>query len=312
MNGKRPFGVSLLAIHNYAEVIWAAVASVGIIAFPARLHLPADSPLWMRVIWGIVILFLAWLTYLWARGLWRLRNWARRVEIGLSLLSLIPVKGFSGEVSPVLLLVPAGPIREILGLVLIVTILLYLFSPGVRQAFGVDSTRWGWHRQAAVGILCLASASFTLYKSKSELRAFRWHRQHGDSIMVNGITFPVYQWDAPSQRWAGLDFEITGFNRGPLVPRDPTYFIAVEGYKDESDLTVEQRTEKKMSEYQKAGYRQVSRAQLVIAGQTLSCVGEHQFGYSLWCYGDGPIYHVDFVGDDAALERFNQMMAAGR
>ena len=311
MNGKRPFGVSLLAIHNYAEAIWAAVVSVGIIAFPARLHFLADSPLRIRVIWGIVILFIGWLICLWARGLWRLRNWARRVEIGLSLLSLIP-RGFS-EISPALLVVPAGPIREILGLALTVTILLYLFSPGVRQAFGVDSTRWSWRWQVAVGILCLASAGLTLYKSKPELRAYRWHRQHGDSITVNGITFPVYQWDAPCQKCNGLAFEITSMDgRGPLVPRDPMYSITVEGYNEESDLTAEQRTEKTMLEYRKAGYRQLSRSQLMIAGQTLSCVRKEQFGRSLWCYGDGPIYHVYFGGTDAALERFNQMMAAAR
>jgi len=311
MNGKRPFGIFLLAIHNYGGAICAVVASVGIIAFPERLHLPADSPLWTRVIWSIVFLFLGWLAYLWARGLWRLRNWARRVEIGVSLLSLIP-KGFSG-ISPALLLVPAGPIREILGLALIVTILLYLFSPGVRQAFGVDSTRWSWRWQVAVGILCLASAGLTLYKSKPELRAYRWHRQHGDSITVKGIRFPVYRWDTPTQECGGLGFEIESFDgRGPLVPRDPMYSITVEGYNEESDLTAEQRTEKTMLEYRKAGYRQLSRSQLMIAGQTLSCVRKEQFGRSLWCYGDGPIYHVYFGGTDAALERFNQMMAAAR
>jgi hypothetical protein len=51
---------------------------------------------------------------------------------------------------------------------------------------------------------------------------------------------------------------------------------------------------------------------MVIAKQTLSCVREHLYAYSVYCYGDGPIYQVFFAGDNASLERFNQTMEAAR
>jgi hypothetical protein len=89
MNGNRPFGVSLLAINHYAGVIWAGAISIALVASPTRLDLPADTSLWKRTLWSILTLIIGWLIYLWARGLWRLRSWARRLQIALALLTLI-------------------------------------------------------------------------------------------------------------------------------------------------------------------------------------------------------------------------------
>jgi len=309
MNGKRPFGVSLLAINHYAGVIWAGAIAIALIASPARLDLPADAALWKRALWSILTLIIGWLIYLWARGLWRLRNWARRLQIALTLLTLISLRGFA-SISPALRLIPKGPIREILGLLFVAAILLYLFTPSVKRAFGVNSAGWYW--QLAVGILCLASASVAVYKSKPELKAFRWHRQYGDTTTVNGIRFPVYEWDAPREKSNGPGFEIDSYRRGPFLHGDSTYSIAVQGYKEDSALPPDQRADKKMLEYQKAGYSEVNKFQLAIVKQTLSCVREHLYAYSVYCYGDGPIYHLFFAGDDTSLERFNQTVAAAR
>lgn len=221
MNGNRPFGVSLLAINHCAGAIWAGAISIALVASPARLDLPADTSVWKRALWSILALIIGWLIYLWTRGLWRLRDWARRLQIALTLLTLISLRGFA-SISPTLRLIPKGPVREILGLLLVVAILLYMFSPSVKRAFGVST---GWYWQLAVGILCLASLGFAVYKSKTELKAFRWHRQHGDSITVNGVRFPVYKWDAPSQESNGLKFEIAADRRGPFLYGDSTYFI---------------------------------------------------------------------------------------
>jgi hypothetical protein len=308
MNGNRPFGVSLLAINHYAGVIWAGAISIALVASPTRLDLPADTSLWKRTLWSILALIIGWLIYLWARGLWRLRNWARRLQIALALLTLISLRGLA-SISPALRLIPKRPIREILGLLLVVAILFYLFSPSVKRAFGVST---GWYWQLAVGILCLASVGLAVYKSKAELMAFRWHRQHGDTITVNGVRFPVYEWDAPSQENNGLGFQIDSYRRGPFLHGDSTYSLTVEGYRKESALPPDQRADKKMLEYQKAGYSEVNKFQLAIAKQTLSCVREHLYAYSVYCYGDGPIYQLFFAGDDTSLERFNQTVAAAR
>jgi hypothetical protein len=140
MNGRRPLGVSLLAIHHYTGVIWAAILSIGVIAFPGRLHLSPDTTFWTRVLWSVLVLFLGWLFYLWARGLWRLRNWARRLEIGLASLILIPVKGFS-EISPVLLLFQAGADPRNSGTHVDSNYLVLLVQPWRKTSFRCESNQ---------------------------------------------------------------------------------------------------------------------------------------------------------------------------
>lgn len=123
---QRPAGVTILAVLNYLVGVYLFVASMfGLFA------------LWLGpfalVYWGVNALFFG-LGY----GLWKLRDWARWIQVVLSMIYAVAF-----------LLLTIGVLREgfdseslFVGLgftVLNVAITLYLLRPQVKQAFGASS-----------------------------------------------------------------------------------------------------------------------------------------------------------------------------
>jgi len=140
---KRPVGVTVLAVLSIAFgtvvgsigvvlVVWGALISRGSV----------DS-------WGLnkfftaggviiaIICFLIAMTYaVIGRGLLKLQNWARIISIvfaGFGLLSSpLTLMNFAHNIRPLLI------VRFATGVVIDIWVLIYLFRPHVRQAFGAD------------------------------------------------------------------------------------------------------------------------------------------------------------------------------
>jgi hypothetical protein len=147
-----------------------------------------------------------------------------------------------------------------------------------------------------------------LTKSGPEFRAIAWHFRHGNSINVNGVTFPVYYWYAPIDRRD--EFAVHDIP-GPLRPENDIYAgFSIDGRRIENDTkTWEESAER---ENHKTGVRPDSY-QLKIVSENLKCLetrDTHLPGPTLSCYGDGPIYRIFFIGDDNALARFKRTLAA--
>lgn len=153
-----------------------------------------------------------------------------------------------------------------------------------------------------------------LSRSGPEFKAIAWHHRHGDHITVKGVTFPVYLWYTPEDR---PDAFSVNDEPGPLRPssRMPTFF-SVEAWKDERNIgTPPELVETRLREFEKSGYRGLSKFQMKIHSQVLDCMQERDdrfFGPTIYCYGEGPFYSVFFVGTDEALTRFKQTISDAR
>lgn len=338
---RRPKGIAAFAVWNFAGALWCGFIAVGALIAPHALSrllswfdpsgTPfdiSDFPIGGRP--GLILLCLGGgiLEYIYARGFWRLRNWARVVCILLELVNLAEVgsrdaldplpRVVSDKVAPWLwphsYIVASGLLTVLLSQAVSVAVLIYLLRRPIREAFGARLTEWRW--VGVLAALALFLMGHALYKSGPEFEAIRWHAHHGDQVTINGVTFPVLYW-SPPRIYDGMELSIDNYNRGPLWPQKEkgTFFLDVFGWQDKKDeLTVEQRVDRRLREYQKTGYKKVTRSQLRIANQNLQCVNENEFGYGTtsYCYGEGPIYSVFFVGDSYATTRFQEMMAQAR
>jgi hypothetical protein len=135
-----------------------------------------------------------------------------------------------------------------------------------------------------------------------------WHFRHGDSIIVNGVTFPVYYWYAPIDRKD--EFAVHDIP-GPLRPTNDIYAgFSIEGRRIKNSTWISrERTE----EENPIGGIPPNRFQIKIVSESLECSeirDAHLPGPTLSCSGDGPIYHIFFIGDDNALARFKRTLAA--
>jgi hypothetical protein len=175
-----------------------------------------------------------------------------------------------------------------------------------------------WVRKVNFVLLCTFAFLFviTIKQSTPEFEAIIWHYRHGDHIAVNGVIFPVYYWYAP----INIKDEFTvSYAPGPFRKADDGPYTAfqIEGWRDEKNAgTPRELVEKEIRAYEKSGYHGVRTFQLKIRFESLECMEEQDHRLpglpNLNCYGEGPIYHVYFEGDEDALERLNRTLADAR
>lgn len=256
----------------------------------------------VRLKGSLECLLIALLIFLVGKGLWQRRNLSRLILIAILMLEVM----FGGPVLfwPLFAIFETDPVLQILGRTLTFAMVCYLFSPSVKTAFGVSDLRRRWLYACAA--LALFSLGSLFYHSKAELQAFRWHRQHGSEITVQGVTFPVYRWYTPHLSDTG--FEIAD-EPGPLRPNDGLAFITVESCPEDCTVTPRQLAEKKFESWKTAGYTKVKFVQRQIKGETLECVDETMFSRNIDCYGSGPIGHISFGGNEKSFARLNLMLA---
>ena len=338
----RPSGVVLLTLLNAANALRALAIVLGLLFAP---HLLSNAFVWFhrsdalfaadeldvthRVLYAILVCVLGALPAAVAWGLWRLRNWARVVCIFFAITDLGLADGGSLAPLPRLLsekLAPAfwphsdfvisGMLGTLLNYLAAIVVLAYLLRTPIKQAFGANPTEWKWIMGLAAFALLLFAHS--LYKSKPEWEAIRWHVRHGDQVVLNGVSFPVYYWHAPKCYHGGLEVDIEDWGSGPLRPQQEDHYMALNilGFRDEpTNLTADQLVDKKIQTFEKAGYTKIDKFNLNIARQTLGCVREHEFddGHrAVYCYGDGPIYSVFFTGGERSSKLFESTMSAAR
>jgi len=171
--------------------------------------------------------------------------------------------------------------------------------------------RWIRRVNVLAAVVALLSLAITLSKSGPEFRAIVWHRRHGDRITVNGVSFPVYKWYCPENR--ADQFSVSDAP-GPLRPTDDRFTaFSIKGWRDARNQgTPQELTQKEIGSYEKAGYHGTRIFELKIRDQSLYCWEQTDDRFSIIsfsCYGDGPIYHLYFVGNEEARDRFNQMLA---
>lgn len=323
MTMRRPAGITVLAVFQFmsaAVVLGFAVACLSgrkaMLVLSAVLErmrtpeFPCSKTDWNSIGIAFVCFLLAILFFLFARGLWRLKNWARQVSVLFCLLDII-FGGLPSALGPAGMLIPANPLTYLAGRILSFLLLWYLFSPNVRTAFGVTEPRGKWLVPASA-LLTLAAFAYDFWHSGPELNAIRWHMHHGDQVTVNGVSFPVYYWYAPRLEDDGRGFEIKD-EPGPMRPKEIGGVIRVSGRKqaDES-MSSDQLIDMQIQDYRKAHYPEPRRFQMQIAKQTLTCVEGGILGHRIDCYGTGPIASIFFTGGDRALMRFNTMMAESR
>ena len=263
-------------------------------------------PLGIAVIWFLSAVY----SYCVAQGLWKLKNWSRVLTLVLTTWELIVVS-MPSAIGPIKLVIPGDPFTLLAGRVLSFVVVLYLMNAQVRAAFGETRSRQKW-LVPAVSALALFSLVYDLSRSGPEFRAIRWHMRHGDRITVSGVSFPIYSWYVPGQEPDGTNLHITDIP-GPFRPNDRSTYITVKGVNEAGNtLTIEQRVDRKLQEYEKAGYKDLSKFSLDVGKQTLGCVRESFLGDAIYCYGDGPIASIFFTGGDRSLARFKHMMAEAR
>jgi hypothetical protein len=141
---ERPTGVTILAVLAFIGAAFLAIGSIALMVGGALLsNARATGPgagmllgLGGAVLGGICLV-LAVIYVFMAVGLLKLQNWARIVTIvfvGLGLLSaLMGLLSSFAHVFPVLI------VRNIIVVAIDVWILIYLFKPHVKQAFGATS-----------------------------------------------------------------------------------------------------------------------------------------------------------------------------
>jgi hypothetical protein len=161
---------------------------------------------------------------------------------------------------------------------------------------------------------CCFALVVGLTKSSPEFRAIAWHYRHGSRVTVNGVTFPVYYWYAPT----GDSKEFSVWDKpGPLRPTEDGFTaFQIKGWRDEGDVGIPQDlVQKEAYKYEKAGYQGASMFRLNIRSETLECVQEHDDrfqGWTIYCYGGGPLYSVFFTGGEDALVRFKRTIAEAK
>ena len=250
------------------------------------------------------------LFYIVARGLWRLKNWARLIAIVFFVGDAFGPR-WSTDFSPAAGLLPVGPLSTILKGLLCLSVILYLVSPHVRQAFGMDHS--GRTSQIVVSVVAVVILAFVIRKSGPELDAIRWHREHGNQVSINGVVFPIYRWNAARVSENGSSLEISD-EPGPLRRADGNGFIEVFGKKTEAEngSTVAQLVDEKVREHETVGYKKHTQFLLPVGKQMMSCVETPELGDSIYCYGDGPIYFSFYTGEGKARGRFENMMTEAR
>ncbi len=134
---KRPVGVTILAILAFIGGILGILGGIGSIGAVALLSsttyaaagasIPHASATYLYIIGGL-LLVLGVLDIVLGVGLWGLKPWAWTLGVGLQILSLI--------IDGVQVAQGASIASEIVGIVISVAVLVYLFTPGVRAAFG--------------------------------------------------------------------------------------------------------------------------------------------------------------------------------
>jgi hypothetical protein len=168
---------------------------------------------------------------------------------------------------------------------------------------------WVRRTNTALVVLFALALCINLTKSGPEFTAIAWHLHHGDSITVNGVTFPVYYWYTPMNRRD--EFTVSDIP-GPLRPaKDIFAGFSIEGHMANGTKTPQERIE----EESKITELEPEKLQIKIVSEDLECLETHDPslpGPKLSCYGDGPIYHVFFVGDENAFTRFKRTLAAAR
>lgn len=318
---QRPLVVTILAIVYWASAAWVLLFGILFLVAPravpvaVRILVPfwhPDSEIYQlgnRLLIAVIAFVFSFLGYLFARGLWRLRNWARGVAIIFYAVDLLPSRVIESSTLWPLSLWVRGPFFELLSLSASLALILYLLSPHVNAAFGVHGGSRTW--QLVAGALALVSLGISFSKSGPEFKAVIWHLRHGNRVSVNGTTFPIYSWYAPVQYQTG--FEISDDNPGPLRLNDGFGWIDVSICKESESATVEQLVDIKFRDYEKAHYRDLSKFQMQVGKQALSCVQQNgTYSISIYCYGEGPIASIHFAGDEVALRRFTSMMAEAR
>jgi hypothetical protein len=171
--------------------------------------------------------------------------------------------------------------------------------------------RWVQTTNALILLLFALGLPVTLMRSGFEFKAIAWHCRHGNSITVNGVTFPVYFWYAPENtrdRFYVFD------QPGPLRPTSDTFStFTVDGRRNKDDVgTPHELAQRMVDQYVGRGYGGVSSTQWMIRSQNIECMQEHDdhlSGWVVFCYGDGPIYSVFFTGNDESLDRLKQTLA---
>ena len=316
---KRPLIITILAIQYFlcatvgflVAIILLSGAKIAA-AFAALLSRTGETvtpdllPFDLKLKYALLLMFCGGLIYLLARGLWRLKNWARLILIAIFMLDVMSGSSFT-LLWPLPDIFQTNPVLQILARALTFAMVCYLFSPSVKTAFGVSDLRWQWlYVCTALALISLGSA---LYRSKAELQAWRWHRQHGNQITVEGITFPIYRWYTPHLSETGFDIID---EPGPLRPNDGSAFITIESCSEDCDLTPRQLAEKRFESWKTVGYTKVKFVQRQIRGETLECVDQTMFTRIVDCYGRSPIGHVSFGGNESSYERLNRMLAEAR
>jgi hypothetical protein len=324
MSERRPTGIAIVATVYAVDAAWAFLAGVSYLLapkmmtavlkalYPPLYHdgMPAEA-IGDRLLFLCICAISGALLYLVARGLWRLRNWARVIAIIFFVSDALGPR-WPTDLFPVAGLLPVGPLSMILKGLLCLSVILYLVSPHVRKAFGMDPS--GRISQIVFGALTVAILVLAIRKSGPELDAIRWHRQHGNRVNINGVMFPVYRWYVPIVRHGGKALDISDMP-GPLREGDRMSFISVNdpyGEERNPEFTAEQHVDEKVQEYVRAGYRLQSKFQMNVGMQTMDCMQEMEYGRAIYCFGEGPIYSVFFTGNNEAYERFKVMMADAR
>ena len=125
MQGRRPLGVSILAVLAIISGVLGIMGSLGMLGFGA---LSLESVGWLAVGFGVFTLALALLNLAFGIGAWQLRPWAWTLGVALQGLTVVQVliswltQGLSGQ--------------GLFTLLITGVVLFYLFDPGVRRAFG--------------------------------------------------------------------------------------------------------------------------------------------------------------------------------
>ena len=317
---QRPLVVKALAILSWVSSGWALLLGIVFLVAPRVMHAvfrALDPSGWdpgseidhlgYRLLISGFAIFCALAEYCIARGLWRLRNWARCLMIAYCAIDLFPSRAINSSTLWPLSLWVRGPLFELISLSASFALILYLLSPQARSSFRVSGGGRGL--QFVVGVLALAAIGISLSKSGPEYNAAVWHLRHGNRISVNGTTFPVYSWYAPVQY--GTGFRIWD-EPGPLRGKDGYTSIDVSNCKESESATVEQLVDIKVRDLEESQFTNLSRFQMQVGKQPLTCVQRNGSFSIIYCYGDGPIASIHFSGNEVALQRFRTMMAEAR
>ena len=203
---RRPVGVTVLATLNFfGALCYFALGLATLFASRSLTTLllwldstrpfdPSGREFGWRLAVAVACACGGLLLFVYARGFWRLKNWARVVCIFFSILNLADTgSGDALLLVPYLLshkLAPAlwphsdflisGMLGVLLSRLASVVVLVYLFRSPVRAAFRANPAEWKWI--TAVAALTFLMAGRSLYKSRPELEAIRWHARHGDQV----------------------------------------------------------------------------------------------------------------------------------